>query len=244
MTLEELVRKLGLAVVARRADVSVATLKRWLSRGPSTSGAATLSGITRRHLASVKAAQSRREGEKFQGSLEEPEDSELEPEQVLPKKPPGKSREVQASKREEGVRAGRREIDSEFNIGETEWVTVGQSVLEVDIPTLVRTAWGIYEESGRDYVSVKFLFFRFIPFNPLYRGEMLKKQGKWAEQWLTTAAVSYRDGLVRYIEHYMERATLWAQTRVIFLEMIAVNTFDRKKEMPSKKDIWEKQLRT
>jgi hypothetical protein len=244
MTLQELVERLGLAVVARRADVSVATLKRWLSRGPSASGAAIVSGIARRHLASRKAAETRKEGEKFRDSLDEPEDSELEPEQVLPKKPPGKSREVQASKREEGVRAGRREIDSEFNIGETEWVTVGQSVLEVDIPTLIKTAWAIYEESGRDYVSVKFLFFRFIPFNPLYRGEMIKKQGKWVEQWVTTKAVSRRDALERYVEYYMERAIEWAQTRVIFLEMIAVNTFDRKKEMPSTKDIWEKQLRT
>lgn len=249
MTLEELIARLGLAEVARRLHVSVATLKRWVRNGPSASGAAAVSRVVGRHLASRKAAQSRRDGEAFRDSLEEPEESELEPEQVLPKKPPNKSREVQATKRAEGIRAGRTAIDSEFNEGEAEWVTVGQSVLEVDIPELIRVAWGIYVDSGRDYVSVKFLFFRYIPFNPLYRGELVKKQGTWVEQWISTKAVSgtmtdaSRSPLARYIEYYMERAQEWAQTRIIFLEMIGVSTFDRKKEMPKRDDFWGKQLR-
>lgn len=247
MTLQELIARLGISVVARRLGVSPETVRKWARRGPSHRGAVAVARVIARHLAAVKGLETRKKHEKFQAELEEPEDLELPPEDALPKKPPGKSPEVQQLKRAEGIKAGRTAIDSDFNVGETEWVTVGQPVLDVDVRELIKIAFAIYRESERDYVSVKFLFFRFIPFNPSYaaRGltELVTKQGTWVEQWITTKAVSTEGALSRYIEYYMDRSYIWAETRVIFLEMIGVNTFDRKREMPTASDITRRPLR-
>lgn len=234
MTLAVLVARLGLDEVARRAGVSRATLRRWLREGPSQKGAAVLAAIIKRHLASLRAAESRRRSAQQETGIEPPSESELAPEQVLPTRLPESAREVERLKRREGIEEGSRPIVSEFNIGETTWVTIGEDVNEIADSDLIDEVIAIWRRSGRDNMQVKFLFLRFIPFNPMYKGELQRKQGTWVEQWQSTQAASSPYTMSRYIEFYMERAREWAQTRVIFLEMIGVSTFDRRREVDLK----------
>lgn len=245
MSLVQLIALLGLDEVARRAGVTTGTLKKWVRVGPSARGAAEISAVARRYLAAKKAAKTRKESAKFRESIEPPEEAvDIDPEEALPKRPPQLSPEVAQLKRAEGIREGQQRIESEFNIGYTVWVRVGEDVREVSAADLAAQAWLIYEESALDYVSVKFLFLRYIPFNPTYKGEMLKKQGKWHEQWISTKAVSARRTLTNYIEYYIEHSQKWAETRVIFLEMIGVSVFNRKREMPTAQQVINKPLRT
>jgi hypothetical protein len=152
----------------------------------------------------------------------------------LPTRLPESAREVERLKRREGIEEGSRPIVSEFNIGETTWVTIGEDVNEIADSVLIDDVIAIWRRSGRDNMQVKFLFLRFIPFNPMYKGELQRKQGTWVEQWQSTQAASSPYTMSRYIEFYMERAREWAQTRVIFLEMIGVSTFDRRREVDLK----------
>lgn len=234
MTLAILVARLGLDEVARRAGVSPATLRRWLREGPSQKGGAVLAGIIRRHLASVRASEGRRRKAQQRTGVELPAESELPAEQVLPTKRPDEAREVARLKRREGIGQGSRPIVSEFNIGETTWETIGKDVNEVSDSELIDIVVEIWRQSGRDNMQVKFFFLRFIPFNPMYKGELQRKQGTWVEQWQSTQAASSPYTMSRYIEFYLERAREWAETRVIFLEMIGVSTFDRRREVDLK----------
>lgn len=245
MTLSQLIARLGLTEVARRAGVSEGTVSGWLRRGLSRKGAETIAGVARRHAASIQAAKSRKSNERFRAQVEPPEEeSDIPAEETIPRKAPEHSPEVAALKRAEGIRAGRHTIDSDFNIGYTIWVRVGQDVRDVDESDLISQAQFIFDDSGFDYVSVKFMFLRYIPFNPNYKGEMLRKQGKWHEQWVSTKTASAPLTLSRYMSYYLGHSIEWAETRIIFLEMIGVSVFNRKRELPTADEITSKPMRT
>lgn len=231
MSFELLVARLGLAEVARRAGVSQATVKRWLREGPSQKGAKALAGILRRHSASTKAAEGRRRRMQERVGAQVPPATELTPEQVLPPRAASESREVKRIKQREKTEGGVVPIDSEVNIGEETWVTIGRDINDLDNSEVVDSVVSIWQDSGRDYVSVRFFFLRFIPFNPLYKGELAKKAGKWVDFWWRTQAASAKDTITRYVEGYLDLARKKGESRVIFLEMIGVSTLNRRREL-------------
>lgn len=232
MTIDLLVARLGLAEVARRIGVSPSTLRRWMREGMiSYRYQDIVAGVVKRHSASLKAAAKRRTRQQEELGIQVPPESELTPEQVLPPRLPG-ARDIRRARSAEGIASGAvHQIASEFNRGETHWVTFGDDVANIDDSSVVEAAVSIWQSSGFENVSVKFMFMRFIPFNPLYRGELARKAGSWLEQWQSTKAASTIATITRYIEFYLDRARQWAETRVIFLEMIGVSVFNRLREV-------------
>lgn len=242
MAILDLVARLGLAELARRAEITEATLKRWVRQGPSKAGAKVLAEILRRHRVSLRSAETRRRHAQERTGIAPPEESELSPDQVLPTRTPAETREVDAVKALEGIPPNRRgptkkRIDSFFNDGEVRWIWIGRSVTEVDADEITDLSIEAWQNSGRDFLQVKFMFFRYIPFNPLYRGQMLRKQGKWLEWWAQTNAHSSIRAFGYNVEHVMDFAHKAAATRVVFLEMIGVSCFDHRDQLDLTKSL-------
>jgi len=237
---KRLVARLGIAETARRAGVSTGTIRRWLDDGVSKRYQDDVLGILKRHLRSLAAAETRKQRAQEETGIVPPEGSELAPEEVLPPKAPAESREVKSVLRFVGLQ--KRRLTSTRVKGEISWFRVGLPVTEVDDATISERAIQIWRHSGRRFCSVKLLFFRFIPWNPIYKGELLRLKGKWVEAWQSTAAQSGPESVRRQVEYYMERAKGWAETRVIFLEAVGVSTFDYTEKKPSKKSIMETEL--
>lgn len=199
--------------------------------GASARGAGVLSGILRRHETSTKAAVTRRRHAQEATGIQVPPASELPAGQVLPIRKPT-DREKKAAFRAEDLGAATKQpIDSIYNVGDVEWVTIGKPVDEVEASEIVDIAWRIYQDSNRDFIQVKFLFFRYIPFNPLYRGEMAKKQGTWVEWWAQTMALEKLGAFTSNVEQILDFSYRAAETRVIYLEMIGVLTFDHRSQL-------------
>lgn len=239
MTLSDLVARLGVTELARRAGVTPATLKKWLMHGASARGAEALATVLRRHETSTKAAATVKKQK--QAAWNVPPESELPPEDALPTKPPTKHDKKKALRAEDvdttighkpvGAIIGHQPIDSIYNIGDVEWVSINKPVDEVEPGEIVDIAWRIYQDSNRDFIQVKFLFFRYIPFNPLYRGEMAKKQGTWVEWWAQTMALEKLGAFTSNVEQILDFSYRAAETRVIYLEMIGVLTFDHRSQL-------------
>lgn len=246
MTLRQLIAALGAAEVARRTGVNLTTLSRWVRLGPSARGAERVSEVIRRYKAAKKSAETRRikvESERRKRFTLPPE-TELTPEQVLPTKTPKESKDVSSIKRSAGVsRQGVRRIDSSRSDGFVNWIRIEEDINDLDENSVIDQAVNYWEETGRDKCSVKLLFLRYIPYNPIYKGEMISKQGTWVDQWVTTATVSASNSIRNQISYYIDRAREWAETRVIFLGMIGVFAFDRTPNAPKLKDIEERPLR-
>lgn len=233
MTLAQLVGRLGLNEVARRAGVRPSTIEKWLRHGASAKGADILDGIIKRHLAGLKAAESRKRNKEFQETVQTPPGSELPEEDVKPKKPPP-----------HGEPPGESSYDTDRYRGSIHTFTIGQPLLEVDVTGLSEQAIVTWEESKRTFCMCRFLLFRFIPFNPLYKGEMVRKQGKWMDFWTSTPAQSIESAIRQDILNSLEKAQTAAESRVIWLEQMQVIVFDDKEDRPSIAAIVSKELTT
>lgn len=203
MSLSALIARLGVAEVARRAGVTVATVRRWLRNGPSPAGKEILAGIAQRFVRAAKAAETRRR--QFQERVPTPPETELPEEDVKPGKAPTrdeKRRAISAVKLGSTIASpkppprGRRyrsdTYQTERYYGERTWVHYGKSLLDVAVDELVETAETIWHDSGRDWCQVILLVFRFVPFNPAYNPghHLFKQQGKWIEQWESTPHIT------------------------------------------------------
>ena len=74
----------------------------------------------------------------------------------------------------------------------------------------------------------QYLFFRYIPFNPIYRGEMLSKQGKWHEWWASMEGVAtMRDFEGAFGRTFVEPLRS-AESRLIWLEGYKVRTYEKR----------------
>jgi len=231
VTLQDLVARLGIAELARRAGVTPATLKKWLMHGPSARGAGVLATVLRRHETSTKAAVTRRRHAQEATGISVPPESELPAGQVLPIRTPTGREKKAAFRAEDLGTATKQPIDSIYTVGDIEWVTIGKPVDEVTVNEIVDIAWRIYQDSRRDFIQCKFLFFRYIPFNPLYRGELARKQGTWVEWWAQTKALETLNAFTNNVDYIMDFSYKAAETRVIFLEMIGVLTFDHRSQL-------------
>jgi hypothetical protein len=225
MSLQELIARLGLTEVARRAGVSPETLRRWLTRGPSGKGANALAGVIRRHLAGRKAAETKRQGEVFRGGLTTPPETELPEKVVKPKAPP-------SSPAIEGE--GSTPFETDRYTGEIHVMTIGQPVTDVDFDGLARLAARIFTNSGRDYVRTRFLLFRYVTPGSPGKGGMVSKHGKWSEFWYSThdhASASAFENEVRHLqdetsEMRSESLRDLANRRIIWLEQVHIHTYD------------------
>jgi len=228
MTLGELVARLGLAEVARRAEVSPATVRKWLARGPSRAGAEVLAGIVRRHIAAKKGREGKRRAEEFRAKLPTPPESELPENEVKPPSPPPAPTETRET----------FPLNTDRYTGEVHVLTVGQPALDVDWDALGSYAARIFINSRRTYVRARLLFFRFITPTSLGKGSLIHKRGKWVEFWASTHvhsstlgdASSFRNAVASVFdirgEGREESLRDVAQRRVLFLEQVHVHTFD------------------
>jgi transposase-like protein len=247
MTLKDLSSRIGPKALARRLGISPRTLALWIRRGPSRKGAAIVEAVLRRSAAAFKAAESRKRQQRFRESLQPPPQTELPPSNTLPRKPPTESREGQRiSKRREVGQTGRLEVyETDRYLGERQWITIGQPVLDVSVQALIDSILHNWELSGHTWNFVNFLFFRYIPFNPIYTGELMRLQGKWLEWWTRTPTrgtiASITDAIKAVFLGYPKRegtklvnikgALEMAQTRMIWLESIQVVNFTDKADL-------------
>lgn len=231
MTLLDFVTKLGLNKAAKRLGITVGTLRSWLKHGPSERGATKVALKIKRHLIGVRSWDTNQRAKRFRETIAEPKTARDIPAiESVPKRPPELSPEVQRYKRTEKLLGTEIIGDGPKSRtrGTLTWVQIGQDVRDVDTEDLASAAWMIHDASGMLWCSVKVLFMRFIPFNPKYTGEMLAKQGKWHDTWMTTPAVSGIETLRRDVYNLFEKSLRWAETRVIFCEMMGVATFNYK----------------
>lgn len=230
MTFLEWLSRVGNKAAAKRLNVTVRTVQRWKRQGVSARSTERVEKIVRRSTAAKKAAITRRASAQRSTGLEAPPESELSDEEVLPARLPG-NREKDAAYKSEGstVESGWESIETRYSVGWVRWVTIGKSILDVSVDELYDVAIESWHKirPPREYVAVKLLLFRYIPFNPIYKGEMVKKQGTWVEKWVSSKAVSTSRRLKDYIEGMLEYTQRWAETRIIFLESMGVQMFDR-----------------
>ncbi len=272
MNLVTLVARLGLAEVARRVGVSPATVKLWLRQGPSARGREKLIAVTRRHVAGRKGYETRQRRATFHGSLPLPPEpfarfdrklwigpkedeylnenygrgipssGELSDEQLLPQKPPVETKADLNRARKRAGYTGGKVVNTDRYYGESEWVTIGKPMLEVDVAGMARNVSSAWKISRRVWCQVRFLIFRYIPFNPLYKGEMVNRQGTWADWWTSTELFGDQQSLENGVEVAMTRALQAAASRVIWLEAMNIRTFDDKEDLPNKRALMRRRL--
>lgn len=257
MSLAALIARLGLAEVARRAGVSVSTVRRWDRNGPSKAGEEILQRIAAAHRRSQQAAATR--AAKFRDAVPTPPEAGLPEEDVKPAKAPTydeKRRAIRGVKSMGSTIAtpkrDRRYASDRYQTeryhGERTWVHYGKSLVEVPVEDIIDAAETIWFKSGREWCQVTLLIFRFVPFNPAYNPNhhLFRKQGTWLDQWESTPHITQaRDwarsreilgGAVEYLfgpglsREWGPTMGLHAQaeTRVLWLESVCVKTFDER----------------
>lgn len=239
MTFLELVNKLGIKVVAKRLGITESTLRKWLRNGPSKKGTEKLEIVIKRHLRSIKSAETKKRKQtilEYEQVLNIPPESELPAEEVLPDHTLESDPDVRL------ITPGEYEIKSEKNIGSTTWVTIGKPAEEVKVEELYEIAVDIWKNSKRDYCVLKFLLFRYIPKTSTHA--VVDRRGRWVDHWWTSDALSTQSAIHRRIEYYLnEFAYKWTETRIIWFESMGVSTFDRISEMPTREEVIGRKLR-
>lgn len=247
MKLSTLLRLLGLAELARRAGVSPATVRRWQRTGPSAVGQETLDRVAARRRAAQKAVRTRKKRTAFRATLPVPVDPVLstsnrlqgefeDPAELVHNRPPVETKaELRRVAAREGHDLGGK-INTDASYGESVWVAVGQALVEVDLDSIGDTIVQIWHQSDRTWVQVQYLFFRYIPFNPLYRGEMIAKQGKWHEWWAAMEGVASMRSFETYFHKTFTEPLLSAESRLIWLEGYKVRTYEKRDNKPDWRD--------
>lgn len=247
MTLAELVARLGLTEVARRAGVTPATITRWIARGPSAQGSRVIAGIIKRHLAAKKGWAGKASAPSFRDQLPTPPRSELPVNEVKP--PSAPPRTVSVEDRETF------DYNTDRYTGEVHVITVGQPALSVDWSGLGSYAARVFLASKRTFVRARFLFFRYITPTSLGKGSLIHKRGKWVEFWASTQvhsstlgeASSFRNAVesIMYTRGEGREESLddVAQRRILWLEQVHVHTFDDNEEPTQLATIVTRELR-
>lgn len=259
MTLAALIARLGVAEVARRAGVSTATIERWRRRGPSKSGAESLSRIAANHARSVKAARTRKEGDAFTSTVPSPPKAELPDQKVKPRRKPTRGEQQKAAKKADlgTLVTGVEQHTTKRYVGERTWIAVDKPLPEVDPADITSTAMKVWMQTGRQFAQVILLIFRFVPVNPAYAPthHLYRKQGQWIEQWESTQHLAQARSWAR-TEEILGDSVLYlfgpglssewgptmglsqqAETRVLWFSSMCVKTFDERPEG------WERPLR-
>lgn len=243
MTLLEIVSRVGKREIAKRLGISLKTLEIWLRKGPSLSGSIKIAKLIVRHLRSKKSAETRIavKAESGRSRFNTPAQPTAIPDnaysvnltddEVLPVKTPAEERGFKSLIKQEGIEIGNVvPIESAYRKGETRWITIGKPVLEIEANEIYEKANSYWQMSGRTHVRIVFLYFRYIPFNPIYTGEMISKQGKWAHGYLSTQTWPVFDDVIRDTNSVIFDLHTWAESRLIWLESIGIETIDERME--------------
>lgn len=223
MTLRELVARLGLTEVARRVGVSARTVKGWLRKGVSARYQAKVDAVIYRHVRSARAASSAKQRRTFRDSVPQPPQSELPPEQVKPKAPPA------PKKRGDGLLSeGVSKLNTNTFYGEIHTFNIDQPVLLVSAEEIADSVVRLWQERELTFCRGFFLFIRYIPFNPLYKGELIKLQGTWASRWASTEAWSTEEPIRKSIARVIRVAQHEAQRRVIWFYQYQAHLFNER----------------
>lgn len=218
MTLAELVARLGLAEVARRIGATPRTIRNWLRSGvPDGSPLRPkLNALARRIIADEK-----RKHKRFTDKVPHPPSSELPPEQVKPQLPPTKAVEESEGLLGSGV----ADLSTDRYHGETHTFNIDSAVLLVDADEIAAKVVRLWKRRKLTFCRVFFLFVRYIPFNPLYKGELVKLQGQWVNRWASTEAWSTEDPIRKSVSRVIRVAQGEAQRRVIWFYQYQVHLF-------------------
>ena len=210
MKLSTLLGRLGADELARRLGVKPATVKRWGKVGVPKKRRDDYDKVVRRHLAAKKAAAHRKAQKEaeFRDLLPRPPKPEdhrypiQDPEDTLPDAPPP------PSAREEGSRGDdqyeyeeHREVENQTRFGDVFSYNIDKPAADVDPDDIVELALKHWIESGRLWCYVKLFCLRYIPFNPLYKGALRRKQGKWHDWWSSTPVRSTEKSIAQAIHN-------------------------------------------
>lgn len=256
MSFRALLARLGAEALARRLGVTAATIKRWSRQGLSGVGRGLLAELRERvrqreharaqaeqrraereeryRRAAEKAKRTRRRKQRFKDRLVTPPLSELPREDVLPDSPPVPGGAAEGELRYR--RIGTRNFDTNRYEGTTTTLHVGQPAYQVDWAALSRLVAGIWRESRRLFGRAIFLLFRYIPFNPLYRGPLVHNQGSWIDFWVSTpvenAYHKLVDGVMTVMDDLIDQPK-GMLVRMLWLEQVQVQCFDYREEPPN-----------
>ena len=223
--LDQLVKTTSAKATAKRFGVTEKTVKRWQRQGVPKTRKAEFERAIKRRKRSLKAAETRRD--KFRASVGRPEDSELSTKRVVPGAPP-------KSPFKEYERIESEYFTTRYKVQDV-WIPIKKGFHAITSDQIASLAQTVFENTSNEYARVIFLAYRFIPFNPAYRGAMAKKQGQWVSAFVSTSVQRTMTSLAGDIDKVfwggtrtpgMMNSLKGASKRVIWLEAINVQTMD------------------
>ena len=239
MTLRQLLKKYTKAGLAKRLGVTPATISRGLSQGLSKRLKEKLATHAKKSLAAQKAAKTRRKREKFQAKVPTPPASELTRKQVAPRETP---RPTPTRRRQLHLRRGERRYETNRYIGKSEWFFIDKQANEIDIDEVQDRALASWHVSDLPFHFTYILAYRYIPFNPAYKGQLSKLQGTWVEINMRTETLSSAKVIANQIQALFDGYTVrrgkkvqglltMNETRVIWVKGIEFVNFGYKKDL-------------
>jgi hypothetical protein len=240
--LEGLLAALGWRELARRTGVTIATIKRWHRLGPTGRGLEALERVARRRVAGLKGIETKGRRKQWRDLLSPPElpyrrlhkpsSGLLDPDVVLPTRSPVETAKMlNRARKDQGFDAN-GPLDSDIYDGESTWIHIGVPIVNLDMNWLQDQIVRIWQNSDRTWVYVIFLLFRYVPFNPAYKGvaELERLQGKWLPFAAQTDSLGKRGlfNVSRVVEQALAKSIDASKSRMIWLEGADVKTFERR----------------
>ena len=223
MNLADLISRLGASEVARRLGVSTRTIRRWRRRGVPGARQSDVASTIARHLGSRKAWQTRLAAMRDQfptppAPVEDLLDPGSEPlDEVRPTKTP----------EEAGLT---RYIGTRDRIESTRWVGTGytipvdQGAGDVNWGTLWEEVLAAWDGTGQPFGRIIVHGFKYVPFNPIYTGAMIAKQGTWDARIYSTNYQRLSGPLEGEFMALADIYTEMAESRVAWIDSITVET--------------------
>ena len=215
MNLQDLVERLGREVVARRLGVTPGTIRRWENKGPSARRRGDVQGVIDRHLRSRRAYQTRLRH--LQERFPEPPKAEIE---ARPVKTPV---EVKVTAPTRTVIESPRWSGRVFNI------PVEEEASEVDWDSVLERAIDAWDRSAQPFGRFVVQAYRYIPFNPLYSGPLVTKQGEWVPEFTST---NYQAVTIPLEAEFRVLTDIYADiasTRIIWVQSVEMESVVEKR---------------
>lgn len=230
------VLKRGLKKTATSLRISESTLRRWLSRGIPGNRKHDVKLFLGRSKAAAKAARTKKALDRRR-NLPPSSAFKLKPKsglsvkdsvpKSLPKKP--------------GFYPPTPTIGKYKEVGERWWV-LDKEITEIDFDEEISDpvlAWR-RETKPKALVHIYFEMVRYIPFNPAYKGELVKKQGTWQPEYPISTSYELTDASVKRSVHFtLHTRYNYGQTRHLvllrFKAGLKERDFDGNQKQPRKK---------
>ncbi len=122
-------------------------------------------------------------------------------------------------------------LETDRYIGSSYIVTIGAPLVEVNFDIIKDQVISVWRASGQPWCQVQFLLFRYIPYNPIYKGEMLNRQGTWIDFGVTTQLRAEKNDIENGIDSAFDLTLQKATYRVIWLEHFRADCFTYKEDL-------------